>query len=171
MYIYDEMFIRDLQIPEIANMIRLKECEHYGTDRHEKIDSNYKRLIDPNAKFIDKLRGQTASIKMQFAEQGIYCMEANNKFEHAYYKISELLTPKPVYGEEDLKKPRLFVFNTCKETIHEFLTCDWDNEKDNHMLDNLKYIVNDSPIVTFMDKDEEEDEDALLKCMNPLTGY
>jgi len=177
MYIYDEMFIDNLTIPEVASHIRRKECEQFGIqiENYKYIDGNFRRLIDPNAKFIDKLRGQTASIQAQFRSVGVHCIEANNKFEHAYYKISELLTPKSTYGEVQNLTPRLFVFNHCKETIHEFMTCDWDNEKDNHMLDNLKYIVNDNPVRTYTQDElekEKQDEVELLQDMGrSKTGY
>jgi hypothetical protein len=171
-YLYDEMFIPDLMIPEIAERVRGKE----------QLESNLKawnpkhvrkRLIDPNAKYIDKLRGQTTSVQNQFRKEGISCLEANNKFESAYYKINELLTPKPVYGT-DVKKPRLFVFKTLKETIFEFESCNWENEKNNHMLDNLKYIINDNPVKTLsaLDIQKQVEEDRRRRAsMNSITGY
>jgi Terminase large subunit, T4likevirus-type, N-terminal len=164
LYLYDEMFIPDLTIPEICARITAKEGKGVVI---------YKRLIDPNAKYIDKLRGQTSSVKMQFAREGINCTEANNKFESAYYKIEELLTPKPVYGS-DIKKPHLFVFKNCKEAIHEFESCSWENEKENHMLDCLKYCVNDNPVRTWKTEEVEEirrEEQEELRAINPRTGY
>lgn len=163
-YIYDEMFIPDLTIPEIAEKIRAKE----GTNQPRK------RLIDPNAKYIDKLRGQTTSVQMQFRQNGIACIEANNKFESAYYKINELMTPAEVYGDKTKKKPRLFVFKTCKEMLYELETCNWENEKDNHMLDCMKYIINDNPVRTWSEQqkiDADRDRKKQLESMNPVTGY
>ena len=164
-YLYDEMFIPNLTIQEISERIRAKEKS-----------MEFKRLIDPKAKYIDKLRGQTSSVKMQFANEEIYCVEANNKFESAYYRIEELLTPQPIYGEPENLKPKLFVFNTLKETIHEFETTTWENEKKGecHMLDCLKYILNDNPIRNWNEKEiraMETDEEIFLQSMNPLTGY
>jgi hypothetical protein len=164
LYIYDEMFIPDLTIPEIYERIIAKEGKGV---------SIYKRLIDPNAKYIDKLRGQTSSVKMQFAHEGLNCVEANNKFESAFYKIEELLSLHPVYGS-DVKKPRLYVFKNCKETIHEFESCSWENEKDNHMLDNLKYVINDSPVRTWKREEIEDiqrEEREALRDINIRTGY
>lgn len=163
-FLYDEMFIPDLTIPEIVEKIKAKE---------DKIPIR-KRLIDPNAKYIDKLRGQTASVQMQFRKLGISCVEANNRFEPGYYKINELFTPQEVYGQKDVKKPRLFVFKTLKETIHELESCSWENEKDNHMLDNLKYIINDNPVRTWTEqqkKEAERDERRRSMSRNPVTGY
>jgi hypothetical protein len=164
LYIYDEMFVPDLTIPEICARIIAKEGKG--------VEIN-KRLIDPNAKYIDKLRGQTTSVKMQFIREGINCLEAINKFESAFYKIEELLTPQQVYGT-DTKKSRLLVFNNCKETINEFESCSWETEKDNHMLDNLKYIINDNPIRTWKREEIEEnqrEEEEFLRSVNPMTGY
>ena len=164
-YIYDEMFIPDLTIPEISDRIRAKEGKNIPK----------KRLIDPNAKYIDKLRGQTTSVQMQFRKNGIACTEANNKFESGYYKINELLTPQPVYGDKDKKVPKLLVFNTCKETIFEFETCNWENEsKDNHLLDDLKYIINDNPTASLTEdevKDIERRNRDRIASMNATTGY
>ena len=164
LYVYDEMFIPNLMIPEVADKIKAKEGK----------DSASRRLIDPRAKYIDKLRGQTSSVQMQFRREGIACIEANSQFESAYYKINELLTPKAVYGSETVKKPRLLIFNTCKETIQEFESCNWENEKDNHMLDNIKYIINDNPIRTWRDEERQaalREENEYLRGMNPVTGY
>jgi hypothetical protein len=163
-YIYDEMFIPDLTIPELASRIVAKE----GKDKIKR------RLIDPNAKYIDKLRGQIASVQVQFRSYGLNCLEANNKFESGYYRINEALTPQEVYGQKDVKKPKLVIFKTCKEMIFEFESCNWENEKDNHLLDGLKYIYNDRPMKTFNKEERAEVKkryDAKLASMNPRTGY
>lgn len=207
-YIYDEMFIPDLTIPEIVEKMKVKEVLEMSGSREERPRINEsekdwgvqsitehmtggmrrppsinswnpghikKRLIDPRAKYIDKLRGQTTSVQNQFRKSGINCIEANSKFESGFYKINELLTPKEVYGDITNKKPRLFVFKNCKETIFEFETCNWENEdKDNHLLDGLKYIMNDSPskTSTFREKYERDMEDRKRReSMNKVTGY
>lgn len=164
LYVYDEMFIPNLTIPEVSEKIKAKEGENPAS----------RRLIDPRAKYIDKLRGQTTSVQMQFRREGISCIEANSNFESAYYKINELLTPKAVYGDEENRKPRLVIFNTCTETINEFESCNWENEKDNHMLDNIKYIINDNPVRTWRDDERQaalREEDEFLRAMHPITGY
>ena len=165
-YICHEMFHPELTIPEI-------------TDRLLKIEKKCpvtRYLIDPNAKLIDKLRGQTISVQMQFRRLGIPCIEANNKFDGAWYKITDMLTPKPVFGDETLLKPRLFVFNTCTKTIEEFENYTWENEKTgkSHLMDDLKYIANDNPTramlqeeIEAMEREEEED----LASRNKRTGY
>ncbi len=163
-YVYDEMFIPDLTIPEIADRIAAKEAKI----------AIKRRLIDPNAKYIDKLRGQIVSVQVQFRNYGISCIEANNKFESGYYRINELLTPHEVYGQKNVKKPRMFVFRNCKETIFEFESCNWENEKDNHMLDCLKYIMNDNPIKTFSVQDRRDIQrqyNEKRAAMNIRTGY
>lgn len=163
-YIYDELFTPNLTIPEVAARIAAKEGK----------DVIKRRLIDPNAKYIDKLRGQIVSVQAQFRNYGLNCIEANNKFESGYYRISELLTPQEVYGQKNVKKPKMVVFKNCKETIYEFESCNWENEKDNHMLDNLKYIVNDRPVRTFSFEDRRDIQnrhEQKLAAMNIRTGY
>jgi len=164
LYVYDEMFIPNLTIPEVTEKIKAKEGENPAS----------RRLIDPRAKYIDKLRGQTTSVQMQFRKEGISCIEANSNFESAYYKINELLTPRTVYGDDSNRKPRFLIFNSCTETINEFESCNWENEKDNHMLDNIKYIINDNPIRTWRDDERlsaEREETEFMRAMHPITGY
>lgn len=163
-YLYDEMFTPDLMIPEAADRIRAREGK----------DIVRRRLIDPNAKYIDKLRGQTTSVQMQFRKCGIHCIEAVNKFESGYYKINDLLSPQPVYGDEKNLRPKLLVFKNLKETIFEFESCNWENEKDNHMLDCLKYIVNDNPVKTWTIKERvelEKRERERSQSRHVVTGY
>ncbi len=165
-YVCHEMFHPELTIPEISD--RLKKIENKcPVTRY---------LIDPNAKLIDKLRGQSVSVQMQFRRNGIPCVEANNKFDGAWYKITEMLTPKPVFGEEDNLKPKLFVFNTCKKTIEEFENYTWENEKTgkSHIMDCIKYIANDNPVRALREEELEkmkQEEEERFKDRNARTGY
>lgn len=165
-YICHEMFHPDLTIPEIAK--RLKNIE--------KKCPVTRYLIDPNAKIIDKLRGQTVSVQMQLRREGIPVIEANNKFEGAWYKICEALTPRATFGDEENLKPKLFVFSDCKKTIEEFEGYTWENEKSGkaHLMDCLKYIVNDNPSRALREEEEQEskaEEEQYLRGMNKVTGY
>jgi hypothetical protein len=85
------------------------------------------------------------------------------------------MTPTEVYGQKDVKKPRLYVFKNMKEMIFELESCNWDNEdKDNHLLDCLKYIVNDNPAKTWTsdERRRRDSEDARRRQqMNQVTGY
>jgi len=165
-YICHEMFQPDLTIPEIATkLIKIeKKCPV----------SRY--LIDPNAKLIDKLRGQTMSVQMQFRRAGIPCLEANNKFDGAWYQINNKLRLTPVYGDEQTLRPSLFVFRDCHRTLEEFEDYTWENEGEgkHHLMDCLKYIANDTP-----NRAVSEDElDAIARAekqkidaMNKRTGY
>lgn len=165
-FLYDEMFIPNLTISEIVAKVKAKE----------RGDAIRKRLIDPKAKMIDKLRGQLVSIQMQFAREGLYCHPANNTFESAYYAISEALTPKPVYGN-NVKKPKLFVFKTLKRTIEEFESHTMEEEEKGHgghLLDCLKFTFNDKPIRTWTTREREEirrREYKEQKERNIITGY
>lgn len=165
-YVCHEMFHPELTIPEIAD--RLKKIE--------KKCPVTRYLIDPNAKLIDKLRGQTISVQMQFRRLGIPVVEANNKFDGAWYKISDMLTPKATFGDETNLKPKLFVFRDCQKTIEEFENYTWENEKTgkSHLMDTLKYIANDNPVRAMLEEEiekiEKEEEDY-LKTRDKRTGY
>ena len=165
-YICHEMFIPDLTIPEVSKRLLGIE-EKCPVSRY---------LIDPNAKLIDKLRGQTMSVQMQFRKQGIPCIEANNRFESAFFKISEMMMAQPVFGEKEILKPKLFVFNSCKKTIEEFESYTWENEKTGkaHLMDCLKYICNDNPQrATTEQEDYDADiaEEEYLRARDKETGY
>ena len=165
-YVCHEMFEPDLTIPDVAErLIKI-----------EKTCPVTRYLIDPSAKLIDKLRGQTVSVQMQFRRMGIPCIEANNHFDPAWYKICQALKPKPVFGDPNVLRPGLFVFNTCRRTIEEFEDYTWENEKagKHHLMDDLKYIVNDNPARATTPEEEAMDtqEDReILDRMNRRTGY
>ena len=165
-YICHEMFKADLTIPEVCKKLIAieKKCP---VNRY---------LIDPNAKYIDKLRGQTMSVQMQFRKGGIPCIEANNKFDGAFYKVSDALLPRPTFADPTIKRPKLFVFRTCKKTIEEFEDYTWENEKEgkHHLMDDLKYIVNDNPGRAIREEEyeaERQREEELLRARNKETGY
>jgi hypothetical protein len=176
-YVYDEMFVPGLTIPEIVEQIAVHETSfpNWPEDEKRKVRMEASRyLIDPNAKYIDKLRGQTSSVMMQFRKEGIPVIEAINKFESAFFKISEMLVPRPVYGQEGVKKPRLHVFNTCRHFIQEMETLTWEDEKKNHLNDCLRYIFNDNPSRTFSQEEVEEikyEEESNLRERSIMTGY
>ena len=116
------------------------------------------------------------SVQMQFRKQGIPCIEANNRFESAFFKISEMMMAQPVFGEKEILKPKLFVFNSCKKTIEEFESYTWENEKTGkaHLMDCLKYICNDNPQrATTEQEDYDADiaEEEYLRARDKETGY
>lgn len=165
-YLFDELFQPDLTIPDIGRMLLAREAKKPVT----------RYLIDPLAKNIDKLRGQISSVQMQFRQNGIPCVEANNKFESAWYKIVELLKPRPVFNEPENMKPRLFVFSNMKHMINDFEDCTWENEKEgkHHHLDCLKYIINDNPIRAVREEEYAESdrlEREYIDSMGSRTGY
>jgi len=174
-FLYDEMFVPGLTIPEIAEQMSIHQKSFPNTKENAKISVEANRyLIDPNAKFVDKLRGQTASVIMQFRREGVPVIEAINKFDAAFFKISELLVPRPVFGKEDVKRPRFHVFKNCKNFIREIETLTWEDEKNDHLLDTLKYIINDNPSRTFSQEEVEEihyQEVEDLRERNIMTGY
>ena len=165
-YVCHEMFKPDLTLPKVAEKLLAIEKKCPVT----------RYLIDPNAKMIDKLRGQTMSVQMQFRREGIPCIESNNKFEPFYYKVSEMLNEKEIHGDKLIKRPNLLVFRSCKKTIEEFESMTWETEKTGkfHMMDNLKYICNDNPNRATTEAEDDavrEDEEFTLSSMNKRTGY
>jgi hypothetical protein len=165
-FLIDELYQPDLTISDVSRILLAKE-QKMPVMRY---------LIDPMAKNIDKLRGQTTSVQMQFRKCGIPCIEANNKFESAWYKIMELLKPRPVFNDPNVMKPRLFVFEGLKNTIEQFQDCTWENEGSGafHHLDCLKYIINDNPNRAEREEEIEEAKELereYIESMGSRTGY
>lgn len=85
----------------------------------------------------------TKSIHDLFVEEGFYCQKANNDRPSGWNNLRELLS------WDANRKPRLFVFEDCKETLRtmpglvhdENNIEDVDTDGDDHIPDALRYIL------------------------------
>lgn len=83
-----------------------------------------------------------------FAGESLYIIPANNDVQGGIAKVSQYVKKSPATG-----KPRLFVFNSCINTIREFETYHWqdkkegNNEKEEPVKENDHCLVGDTEIL------------------------
>lgn len=107
-YVYDELKDDKLdRISAVANEIKRRE----GRDRVRV------RVIDSSANTNDPVHG--INVRREFERHGIRCMVATKDVHPGLDYVRELLTPKPMYGDENNLKPRLYIMDNCVHTIRE----------------------------------------------------
>lgn len=158
-YIYDELWLKDMDIKQIANAIISQEGY---------LPAQIK-LIDPHADKEDTLAGGF-NIRKELMRYGVFTQRANSDPMLGKARIRQALTPRfsHVYKREI---PQLFVSKYCKQTIFEFQHYIWDEyrrnkeefesketpkKKNDHFMDCLRYIYNYGP--KFIVKEIEEEE-------------
>ncbi len=160
LFVYDEIFMDGL-ISEISQTLLLKMT-----------DSDYFNVvIDPASKQPNPVSG--VSIRDEFAKHGIIAKNAKKDVGVGIHRIRELLRLDPVY-----KKPKLFIFNTCRKLRYEFTHYIWDDDihyrnravkqsprkKNDHLLDCLRYIVMEDPIYISPAKKSYLRKNIISKC-------
>ncbi|MCB1195009.1 terminase family protein [bacterium] len=136
-YVYDELFMEGL-ISEIAAAIKEKQA---GVDV-------FSAVIDPASKQPNPVSG--VSVRDEFARCGVFAKDAKKDVGVGINRVREYLKCDPVYN-----KPRLFVFDTCRQLRYEFMHYIWDDssdttrqmprKKNDHLLDCLRYIIMEEP--------------------------
>jgi len=167
-YIYDELYLPDMQVSEMARYMLAKE-------NRIKVET---RFIDPAAKAVNSAAGGFNFIN-EFVEHDIYTTIADNRLTEGIQALRELLKPK---FSVILKKavPKLRVFNTCKQFAKEIEHYRWPEykpegnqnikekpvKKDVHLPDCARYIAISKPEYVDMEKVRQEPqyskEDNLL---------
>jgi len=158
-YIYDELWLKDMDIEQIAHAINVQEGEQKARVR----------LIDPHN---DKDPGTFASmnIRKELMKYGIYCERANSDPQLGKSRIRAAL--KPRYSNLlKTEVPQLRVSRECSQTIYEFQHYIWDNfrrnkeeyelkeqvkKKSDHFMDCLRYIYNWGPRYIVQEQEEED---------------
>ena len=137
-YIYDEHYLAQQTIRFHGEIINGRSIGQYFRATY----------IDPSA------RQQMQDL----AEMGIYCTQAENtvtgggrggSYQSGIAKVSELLKVNPT-----TEKPRIYIFNHCKNLVKEFEVYRWEENKhghtkreiphkeNDHAMDALRYFVN-----------------------------
>ncbi len=157
-WVYDELWLQDMNIEQISNAIHAQEGEL----------TPLVRLIDPASDNDDRLAGGF-NIRKEFMKYGIYCQKANNN-ELGRYKIKQSLTVKynKMMGRE---APQQHVMSNCQRTLYEYQHYIYEDrrsrkeeynqkekpkDKDNHMMDCLKYLYNHG--LRYMPTEEPDEE-------------
>lgn len=147
-YIYDELRLKDMDIPMMAQAIQAQEGGLKARIR----------LIDPhNDK--DNIAAGGFNIRTEFMKHGVFTERANSDPSFGKLKIRQALTLR--YSTVlKMKVPQLFVSRYCTNTIYEFQHYIWQERKHNkeefnpgevakkkndHFMDCLRYIYNYGP--------------------------
>jgi len=158
-WIYDELWLGDMDLVSIAHAIQAQEG-----GLTPKV-----RLIDPHNDKDNAMAGGF-NVRKEFMRHGIFCERANSDPQLGKSRIKKDLMP--IYNNLSKSvQPTLRVFRSCKQTIYEFQHYLWDEyrrnkeeygqkdtvrKKDDHFMDCLRYIYNFEPRY-LVDEDDEGD--------------
>jgi len=160
-YIYDELWLKDMDIKQIANAIKAQEG----------VNPAHVKLIDPHADKEDSLAGGF-NVRKELMRHGIFTQRGNSDPDLGKHRIRQAL--KRNYSpllKTDVAQ--LHISDYCKQTIFEFQHYIWDDhrrnkeeydpketpkKKNDHFMDCLRYIYNYQP--RYMQEDEDEDDVA-----------
>ena len=147
-YIYDELWLKDMDIKQIAEAIHAQE-------------GNLKamvKLIDPHADKDNVIQGGF-NVRKELMRFGVFCQRGNSDPMLGKARIRQALTPR-FNAMLKTYHPQLYVSKYCKQTIYEFQHYIWDEyrrnkeeydqkeqvkKKNDHFMDALRYIYNFGP--------------------------
>ena len=158
-WVYDELWLRDMDIEQIAYAIQAQEADL-------KADV---RLIDPHADK-DNVAAGGFNFRKELMRHGVFCQRANSDPMLGKARVRQVLTPRysSIYKSN---VPTLRVSRLCTQTIFEFQHYIWDEykrnkeeysaketpkKKNDHFMDCLRYIYNFGP--RFIQPEEDEGE-------------
>jgi len=166
-YVYDELWLRDMDIKSIANAIQVQQ----GTLSAQVM------LIDPHADKDNVVAGGF-NVRKELMKYGVFTQRANSDPMLGKARIRQALTPR---YSSILKRnvPQMHVSKYCSQTIYEFQHYIWDEykrntedydkkevakKKNDHFMDCLRYIYNFGPRYI-----EEEDEGGEIEYVGEYT--
>lgn len=158
-YLYDELWLRDMDIKQIANAIQVQQ----GTLPADIM------LIDPHADKDNVVAGGF-NVRKELMKYGVFTQRANSDPMLGKARIRQALTRRysPILKRE---VSQLYVSKYCTQTIYEFQHYIWDEhrrnaeeydkketakKKNDHFMDCLRYIYNYGP--RYVMKEEEDTE-------------
>lgn len=159
LYIYDELWCENMSLKDIGMAIKAQEADMPA----------HRRFIDPAMDKSDALVGGF-NVRKELMKYGIYCSRANNDFDLGISNVRQALRPEysHLLGRN---LPKLRIGRNCVRTIYEFQHYMWDEytmrpehhdpkqkpkKKNDHFLDNLRYILNAGPRYHKLHEQEEE---------------
>jgi phage terminase large subunit-like protein len=163
-WIYDELWLSDMTIEQIAHAIHVQEGEMIPQVR----------LIDPH---MDKenVLGGGFNVRRELMKYGIYCQRANTDPSLGKQRIKNALRTRfsPILKTE---VSQLMVSRYCTQTVYEFQHYIWDEyrrdpssydlkeqvkKKNDHFMDCLRYIYNFGP--RYIPPDESDQEEIIYE--------
>lgn len=159
-WIYDELWLKDMDIEQIAHAIHVQEGELKPRIR----------LIDPHNDKENAIAGGF-NIRKELMKHGIYCERANSDPMLGKARVRQALRLKysPLLKTEI---PQLRIGRNCRQTIFEFQHYIWDEYRRNrdefekkdiakkqhdHFMDCMRYIYNHTPRYIVPEPDEEDE--------------
>jgi phage terminase large subunit len=154
MYIYDELYVSDLETSELAELIKQKSAHRYFV-----------------ASYGDSAGKQSM---MDLASYGVFLIPvAKNSGEGARNWL--IATIQQV--QQRLKDRKIVIHPRCKATIKEFMSYSWrkdrmgevvnlPEDKNNHMIDAIRYLV-----VSYKGNEDESFKSYLKQPVDSATGY
>jgi len=175
LWIYDELWIGDMDLESVAHAIHAQEGGRTPN----------LRFIDPAMDEDNELAGGF-NVRKELMKFGIFTTRANTDSFLGRNRIKQALIPRysKMAGTE---VPRLRVTRNCTQTIYEFTHYIWDEyargrddldpkqrpkKKNDHMMDNLKYIMNADP--SYMNASDEQEEQLVYSgeyTKHPTKSY
>jgi phage terminase large subunit-like protein len=158
-WIYDELWLKDMDIEQIAYAIQAQE----GTLKADV------RLIDPHADK-DNIAAGGFNFRKELMRHGVFCQRANSDPMLGKARIRQVLTPRFSSVMKSVI-PQLRISRHCTQTIYEFQHYIWDEHKRNkeeyapketakkkndHFMDCLRYIYNFGPRYIEPEHDDTE---------------
>jgi len=159
-YIYDELWLKDMNIKQIAEAIQVQQGMLKPTIS----------LIDPHADKDNVVAGGF-NVRKELMKHGVFTQRANSDTMLGKARIRQALTPR-FSALTQRSTPQLHVSRYCSQTIFEFQHYIWDDykrnkedydkketpkKKNDHLMDCLRYIYNYG--VRYIMQDEEDDEE------------
>jgi len=157
-YVYDELWLRDMDIKQISQAILAQEG----------MQPAQVRLIDPHADKDNVVAGGF-NVRKELMKYGVFTQRANSDPMLGKARIRQALTTRysPI-----LKRniPKMYVSRYCSQTIYEFQHYIWDEyrrntedydkkevakKKNDHFMDCLRYIFNYGPRYIIEEEDDE----------------
>lgn len=162
-WVYDELWLRDMDLEQIAHAIHAQEGD---------LPPRF-RFIDPAMDKDNALAGGFNTRK-ELMKYGIFCQRANNDPDLGKSRIRKALKPTYIhrYGTEI---PQLRVSRRCEHTIYEFQHYIWADRKhgdgmteknqpkkaNDHFMDSLRYIYNFGP--RYVEPEREDEEEVIYE--------
>ena len=164
-FIYDELYLPDMQVKRMAEYMFAKEAG----------GKIAKRLIDPAAKATNVVADGFNFIN-EFAKHNIFVTLADNRLTEGIQALKEFLKPEFSYVVNK-PMPKLRIFNTCKNFIKEIEHYRWPDynpnsqkdirekpiKKDVHLPDCARYIAISNPEYIDMEKLKYLPREAVLE--------
>lgn len=158
-YVYDELWLENLDIEQVAHAIHAQEGS---------LSPRF-RFIDPHMDKDNELAGGF-NIRKELMKHGVFTIRASSDPFLGKSRIKAALKPKYNHMVKT-EMPQLKVSRNCQHTIYEFehyLWADRKRDKDerdplertlkknDHFMDCLRYIYNFGPRYIIEEEDEEE---------------